>query len=340
MNKRLFLLWLVSSAACAQIPLDASKYQKNSSTKVTQQGNDIVLSWPTTGRETGRLVVNLEAGKPLFRHIQLAKGGRFSEIATDVDPAFVLTVGKRDLISQNGWNIFFDKTNKRPSKAYAVELTKRQASVSTVGTRTVLRIGDVQAASFRGAIEITVYQGSPLFNVAAVMATEIDSTAILYDAGLVGKQPGWNTLSWSDTTNQMQRIPADVTVPNRAQAVKYRTIIGSNAAGSLALFPAPHQYFYPLDEAFNLDFTWYGTGYRSLIPDFGIGIRQDLMGDRRWVPWVNAPPGTQQRLNFFCLLSTESPDRALEAVKQLPTAIRLSRWRVTKPCRVTFTMSS
>ncbi len=316
MNKRLFLLWLVSSAACAQIPLDASKYQKNSSTKVTQQGNDIVLSWPTTGRETGRLVVNLEAGKPLFRHIQLAKGGRFSEIATDVDPAFVLTVGKRDLISQNGWNIFFDKTNKRPSKAYAVELTKRQASVSTVGTRTVLRIGDVQAASFRGAIEITVYQGSPLFNVAAVMATEIDSTAILYDAGLVGKQPGWNTLSWSDTTNQMQRIPADVTVPNRAQAVKYRTIIGSNAAGSLALFPAPHQYFYPLDEAFNLDFTWYGTGYRSLIPDFGIGIRQDLMGDRRWVPWVNAPPGTQQRLNFFCLLSTESPDRALEAVKQ------------------------
>ena len=317
MKKSLFLfLVIVGSTARAQVPVDLSKYQKNSPTTVVRQGNDLVLSWPTTNNETGRLVVSLATGKPLFSHIQLSKSGRFSELATDVDPAFVLTVGKRDLVSQNGWNIFFDKTNKLPSKAYAVELTKKTASVSTVGTRTVLRIGEVRAASFRGAIEITVYQGSELFNVAAVMATEIDSTAILYDAGLVGKKPGWTTLSWSDTNNQMQQIPADLNQPNKAQAVKYRTLIGSNANGSLAVFPAPHQYFYPLDEAYNLDFTWYGTNYRSLIPDFGIGIRQDLMGDRRWVPWVNAPPKTQQRLNFFCLLSTESPARALEAVKK------------------------
>ncbi|MBC3788492.1 hypothetical protein [Spirosoma utsteinense] len=316
MRKGIILLLLTTATAYAQIPIDLSKYPKNSPTTVVKRGNDVVLSWPTTNKETGRLVVNLETGKPLFSHIQLSKGGRFSEIATDVDPAFVLTVGKRDLISQNGWNIFFDKTNKLPSKAYAVALTKRQASVSTVGTRTVLRIGGVQAASFRGAIEITVYQGSPLFNVAAVVATDIDSTAILYDAGLVGKRPGWTTLSWSDTDNRMQQIPTDLKQPNKAQAVKYRAIIGSNANGSLALFPAPHQYFYPLDEAYNLDFTWYGTGYRSLVPDFGIGIRQDLMGDKRWVPWVNAPPGTQQRLNFFCLLSTGSPADALTDVKK------------------------
>jgi len=310
-----FLLLLVSTAH-AQVPVDLSKYTKNSPTTVSQQGNDLILSWPTTGNQTGRLVVNLENGKPLFSHIQLAKGGLFSEIATDMSPAFVLTVGKRDLVSQNGWNIFFDKTNRLPLKAYAVDLTKRQASVSTMGTRTVLRVGEVQAASFKGAIEITVYQGSPLFNVAAVVATQIDSTAILYDAGLVGKKPGWNTLSWADTEDKIRHTPADLTQLNRAQAVKYRTIMGSSPNGTLALFPAPHQYFYPLDEAFNLDFTWYGTKYRSLIPDFGIGIRQDLMGDRRWVPWVNAPPGTQQRLNFFCLLSTDQPENALAEVKR------------------------
>lgn len=316
MNKLLLLLWLIGSTAYAQIRVDLSKYPKNSRTTVVQRGNDLVLSWSATGNQTGRLVVNLATGKPLFSHIQLSKGGRFQEIATDLDPAFVLTVGKRDLISQNGWNIFFDKTNKLPSKAYAVALTKRTAGVNTIGTRTVLRIGDAQAASFRGAVEITVYEGSPLFNVAAVMATQVDSTAILYDAGLVGKQPGWAVLSWSDTDNKMQQISADLKQPNRAQAVKYRTIIGSSANGSLAVFPAPHQYFYPLDEAYNLDFTWYGTNYRSLVPDFGIGIRQDLMGDKRWVPWVNAPPGTQQRLNFFCLLSTDGPAPALEDVKR------------------------
>ena len=306
----------MAATAGAQVPLDLGDYQKNSPTTVVKQGRDVVLSWPTANHQTGRLVVSLAAGRPLFSHVQLSKGGRFSELATEVDPAFVLTVGKRDLVSQNGWNIFFDKTNKLPHQAYAVALTKRTASVKTVGTRTVLRIGDVRAASFRGAIEITVYQGSPLFNVAAVMATDIDSTAILYDAGLVGRQPGWTTLAWADTNNRMQQIPASVQQPNRAQAVKYRTIIGTNANGSVAVFPAPHQYFYPLDEAFNLDFTWYGKNYRSLIPDFGIGIRQDLMGDNRWVPWVNAPPGTQQRLNFFCLLSTDSPANALEEVKK------------------------
>ncbi len=316
MRYSLFILYLLTSTAFAQVPVDLSKYTKNSPTTVSQQGNDLTLSWPTTGKETGRLVVNLENGKPLFSHIQLSKGGQFSEIATDMNPAFVLTVGKRDLVSQNGWNIFFDKTNKLPSKAYAVELTKRQASVSTIGTRTVLRVGEVQAASFKGAIEITVYQGSPLFNVAAVVATQVDSTAILYDAGLVGTKPGWETLSWADVADKMQQIPANLTAPNKAQAVKYRTIMGSGPNGTLALFPAPHQYFYPLDEAFNLDFTWYGTKYRSLIPDFGIGIRQDLMGDRRWVPWVNAPPGTQQRLNFFCLLSTDKPENALAEVKR------------------------
>ncbi len=318
MKTSFLLLLLTCSVAVAQMPVDLSAFQKNGKTTVVQQGNSLTMSWPAAGNQTGRLVVNLENDKPLFSHMQLSKQGKFSEIATDLDPAFVLTVGKRDLISQNGWNIFFDKTNKLPHKALAVVLTKKQASVRTIGTRTVLRVGDVAADSFTGAVEITVYQGSPLVNIAAVMSTKVDSTAILYDAGLVGKKPGFTNLSWAvaGTEGTMQTIPADLTAPNKAQAVKYRTIIASSPAGSLAVFPAPHQYFYPLDEAYNLDFTWYGTGYRKLVPDFGIGIRQDLMGDKRWVPWVNAPPGTQQRLNFFCLLSTGQSAEILAEVKR------------------------
>lgn len=315
-NLLLLLCLLAGSVAHAQMPVDLSSYQKKGGAAITKRGDALEVNWPASGNEKGKLIIDLAAGKPLFTSMQLSQRGIFKEIARALDPAFVLTVGKRDLISQNGWNIFFDKTNKRPSKAYAVTLTKRTASVRTVGARTVIRVGDVSAATFTGAIEITVYNGSPLVNVAAVMATEVDSTAILYDAGLVTKQPVWTTLAWSDTDNKMQSVPVDLKQPNKAQAVKYRTIIGQSATGSLALFPAPHQYFYPLDEAFNLDFTWYGTGYRSLVPDFGIGIRQDLMGDKRWVPWVNAPPKTQQRLNFFCLLSTGSPADALADVKK------------------------
>ncbi len=312
----LVLLLITGSVVRAQIPVDLSGYQRKNGVTVISQGNSLVVSWPTTAKETAKLVIDLAKEKPLFSSIQLSRQGAFKEIARALDPAFVLTVGKRDLVSQNGWNIFFDKTNKLPHTAYAVALTKRSASVHTKGSRTVIRVSDIQAATFTGAIEITVYKGSPLFNVAAVMATEVDSTAILYDAGLVSKLPIWTTISWADTQGKMQSVPADLKQPNKAQGVKYRTIIGAGAMGSLAVFPAPHQYFYPLDEAYNLDFTWYGNNYRSLIPDFGIGIRQDLMGDKRWVPWVNAPPKTQQRLNFFCLLSTDSPAKALEDVKK------------------------
>ncbi|MVM37529.1 hypothetical protein GO730_07740 [Spirosoma sp. HMF3257] len=312
----LILLGLICPGVYAQLPVDLSGYQKKSGTSVVSQGSNLVVSWPAKGNETAKLVLNLDQDKPLFSSIQLSRQGKFTEIARALDPVFVLTIGKRDLISQNGWNIFFDKTNKLPHKSYAVNLTKRTASVKTIGTRTVVRLSEMKAATFNGALELTVYAGSPLINVAAVMATEVDSTAILYDAGLVTKQPVWKTLAWSDTDNQMQSMVADLNQPNKAQAVKYRTIIGATSSGSLAVFPAPHQYFYPLDEAYNLDFTWYGTNYRSLVPAFGIGIRQDLMGDRRWVPWVNAPPKTQQRLNFFCLLSTDTPTRALDEVKQ------------------------
>ncbi|GAB4033786.1 CehA/McbA family metallohydrolase domain-containing protein [Spirosoma jeollabukense] len=310
------LFVIACSVVNAQTPVNLSGFQKNSGVSVTSQSNNLVVNWPAGGKETAKLVINLDKGKPLFNSIQLSRQGKFNEIATSLDPAFVLTVGKRDLISQNGWNIFFDKTNKLPHKVYAVELNKRTASVKTIGSRTVVNVSEVKTPTFAGDLEITVYNGSPLFNVAAVMATDIDSTAILYDAGLVTTQPVWKSIAWSDTDNQMQSVPADLKQPNKAQAVKYRTIIGTNTRGSLAVFPAPHQYFYPLDEAFNLDFTWYGINYRSLIPAFGIGIRQDLMGDKRWVPWVNAPPKTRQRLNFFCLLSTDTPGKALDEVKR------------------------
>lgn len=304
------------SVTVAQTPVNLAGFQKNSGVSVTRQENNLVVNWPAAGKETARLILNLDKGKPLFASIQLSEGGKLKEIAKALDPAFVLTVGKRDLVSQNGWNIFFDKTNKLPHKSYAVELTKRTASVRTIGTRTIVSVSDVKTPTFAGNLEITIYTGSPLFNVAAVMATKIDSTAILYDAGLVTTQPVWNSIAWSDTDNKMQTVPADLKQLNKAQAVKYRTIIGQNSGGSLAVFPAPHQYFYPLDEAYNLDFTWYGTNYRSLVPAYGIGIRQDLMGDKRWVPWVNAPPKTQQRLNFFCLLHTGTPAKALDEVKR------------------------
>jgi hypothetical protein len=51
------------------------------------------------------------------------------------------------------------------------------------------------------------------------------------------------------------------------------------------------------------------------IPGFGVGIRHDLKGDRRWVPWFNAPSGTQQKLGLFWLPSRDRGAKLIERVK-------------------------
>ena len=51
------------------------------------------------------------------------------------------------------------------------------------------------------------------------------------------------------------------------------------------------------------------------IPKFGIGIRQDLKGDDRWVPWFNAPPDTQQELGIFWLPSLDRGNKIFDRVK-------------------------
>lgn len=317
MKKRILFIILISgNVARAQLGVDLSAFNKGSEEKVVLKKQLLQISWPAGSNEHGEMIIDLQNEKPLIRSIKLSSFGKMKEIGANLDPAFLLTVGKRDLVSQNGWNIFFDKTNKLPHKSYLVKLHTRSASVSSAGSRTTIKIGDIQAGSFTGVIEITLYRGSPLFNVAAVMSTAMDSTAILYDAGLLSKAGLWNKVAWTNTQNQPQSIQVNGGDTGRNMAVKYRVIVGEGTAGSLAIFPSPHQYFYPLDEAFNLKFTWYGSGYRNMVSDFGIGIRQDLMGDNRWVPWFNAPPGTKQRLNFFCLLNTGPSAVAMEAVKR------------------------
>ena len=296
----------------AQNLIELSAYNHISETKISVNDSILTVSWPTGKNDFGKILLDLSKDKPLFKSIQL----RNKEVAAGLDPAFILTVGKRDIVSQKGWNIFFDKVPLKPHKSYVVNFDKDSVSVISKGAHTIIRISEVYAAAFNGALEITLYNGSPLFNVAAVMSSDVDSTAILYDAALISKKEIWNKMAWSDTKNQMQYAVAKEDDTARNLEVKYRTVIGQSNKGSLAIFPAPHQYFYPLDQAFNLKFTWYGNNYRKMIPGFGMGIRQKLEGDKGYVPWFNAPPGTEQRLNFFCLISIDKAGTALQEVKK------------------------
>lgn len=297
--------------AVAQVKVDLKDYHKANGAVVTQLGQSLLITWPAGNATKGKVVLDLTPAQPLFKTLSL--GGQ--QISAGIDPAFVLTVGKRDLLSQNGWNIFFDKVPDRPYNSYPLTIKKTAVSVRTEGSRTIARIGPVSAGKFSGNLEVTFYNGSPLFNVAAVISTEAQAKAIVFDAGMMSKTPDWQQISWMNTRDSLQQAAVTTSDTARHLAVKYRAITAAGKQGAMTVFPPPHQYFYPLDEAFNLDFTWYGNQYRHMVNGYGIGIRQELQGDKRFVPWFNAPPGTQQRLNFFCLLSQEQDTAPFTAVK-------------------------
>jgi len=307
---------LLTLTAHAQISVDLKNFNTKNEAVVSRKANILDFTWPAGSGKTAQISFDLQAAKPLFKRITIGEGKAQKLISADLDPAFLVSIGKRDLMSQNGWNIFFDKVPQRPYKTYTAVLKKTSVSVKSTGSRTVVTIGELTADRFKGALEITFYNGSPLFNVAAVLSTGIDATAMVYDAGLINRSGSWKTISWTDIGDQQQKTNAVQTDTAINLAVKYRTIAASGTEGTLALFPAPHQYFYPLDEAFNLKFAWYGNQYRKMLDGYGIGIRQDLQGDKRFVPWFNAPPGTRQRLNFFCLLAETGGQDAFAEVKK------------------------
>ncbi|MET4082579.1 hypothetical protein ABIB40_002539 [Pedobacter sp. UYP30] len=314
----LMLLLAATLGLKAQPRLNLKNFNSSTGVSAKVNGNYLELTWPVGNKEFGKMLLDTRNNYPLFKSIQMGPKNKAVEIAKNLSPAFILSIGKRTLDPKSGgWDVFFDRVPTKPHQSYRVILEKQNAAtIKTIGQHTVISLGALKAANFKGHLEITLYNGSPLFNIAGVVATQADSTAILYDAGLVSKTQPWSNIAWSDVNKQMQEVKAVQADESKNLKVKYRTVIGQTANGSLAVFPAPHQYFYPLDEAFNLNFTWYGSNYRNMIPEFGIGIRQELEGDKRFVPWFNAPPKTQQRLNFFCLLSKDNPEHALQAVKK------------------------
>ncbi len=82
--------------------------------------------------------------------------------------------------------------------------------------------------------------------------------------GLTTKKPS-ETVSYSETTKNIRQVKTSEKDTSVNVPVKYRSIIGSIDQGSLSIFPPPHQYFYSLDEAFNLKSVWYegyGRGFR------------------------------------------------------------------------------
>src|SRR5262249_14690295 len=255
--------------------------------------------------------------EPLIEELGIARtaDGAASPLLRKVNPVTFLTVGVRDL-SKQGWNAFFDNPPQRPHETFPVVLERKSVHAQSQGRRSTVKIAGLSAGPFHGDLRFSVFPGCRLVHSEAVVSTDKDACAILYDAGLAGSEPDWKTVAWIDTHDELQRVQATSQKTATPVAARHRTIVAEGERGSVALLPPPHQYLYPLDFAVNVKFSGHGRGFHHQGEDWGFVIRQPPEGDKRFVPWVNAPPGTQQHLSVFYLLSLGKAPAALEQVRQ------------------------
>jgi hypothetical protein len=321
-TRRLLFVCITAFVSWGASPAPAAE----SGIKVAQEGSVVRVTWPVSETETGAAVFSMDEEKPLIESLGIAtKGGAVKIISAGLNPVTLLTVGERDLNKPGGWVAFFDDPPLRPHDTFLAKLGQRRLKVTNEGMRMTVSVADVSAASFHGDLRFTFYRNSPLIHAESVVTTYEDGRAIIYDTGLTSAAPDWQWLAWNDTTGNLQRTKFDPKTAGTPLAVAGRTIVAEGGSGSIAVFPAPHQFFYPLDEAYNLKFVWHGKNYADLAGDCGFGIRQSATGDKRHVPWFNAPPGTEQHLGVFYLLTTGDAQKALDAVAKYTRGDRFKR---------------
>lgn len=73
------LLILISCLSVkAQVPVNLSGLHKKNGVKAEVKNALLSISWPVEGSERGKIVLDLEKDKPLFKSIQLSRSGAFN----------------------------------------------------------------------------------------------------------------------------------------------------------------------------------------------------------------------------------------------------------------------
>jgi hypothetical protein len=305
-------IFVPALAAAQTITLDTNELRPGA-VAVTAADGAVTVAWADEASRPWRATFSLDPSRPLITSI--AAGG--AAVVTEARPFYRGETGRR----RGGWNAFFDDPTSHPEGTRHVHGTfaLRGAKARSVGDRVELIFDGMRMGSFEGTLSYTFYPGSRLIQQEAVLTTSDPDVAYYYDAGLdmsapADRTPGNNMrseIAYYDTTGTLRKVFSNGLQAEREPVkVRHRTLAARTAGGSVAVFPAPHQYFFPRDFSSNLAYVW----HRSWRGRVGIGVRQ--LRDENWqyYPWVNAPPGRAQRMSVFFLVSDGAPESALAHV--------------------------
>jgi hypothetical protein len=310
------------SVLAAPVPVDLSGYRTDCGVGVSPlDGGRLKIEWPMGDGDSGRLVLDTTPGAALVESLSVVAdspgtGPDARPVLERVEPVYFVTVGTRSAPpgrppGMSVFNVFFDSPAQRPHQTYRAKLDVSRVRVTSEGCRASVILDGLTAGPFAGSLHLTVYPSGRLVHIEAVVGTNEERRAFLYDAGLATDSPSWTRFAWRDTEGRIRRADLDPKAADQPVAVRHRILVAESPAGSVACFPPPHQFFFARDLTDNLRNVWFGRGHRSLDDRFGFGVRQPETGGGSYVPWYNAPPGTDQRLGVFYLLTRGGASDAL-----------------------------
>ena len=319
------LLLIPWQTPTVSVPFDLTGVRPGPISVVRSEAS-VTVAWPDETGRIWRATFSLDPAQPLVTSI----GPDGEAVVRAARPFYQGETGKR----RGGWNAFFDDPTSHPDGTRHVQsnFKLRAATARSVGQRVEILFDGLRMGSFDGGLAYTFYPGSRLIQQEAVLTTYDADVAYYYDAGLdmaavSDRQPGNNMrteAAYYDTGGALRRIMLNGLRAERVPVqVRYRTLALKTAGGSVAVFPAPHQYFFPRDFTSNLGFVW----HRAWRGRAALGIRQ--LRDENWqfYPWVNAPPGRPQRMSVFFVLSADGPETALAHVLRYTNGGSLSSAR-------------
>ena len=356
----------------APLLCDLSKYTPQSGLVASSDENLLTLTWQGAGGSELRMQLTLEDQAPVVQQLALRLDqGDWQVLGESLKPEFTVTSGRRriseqqlnplrklgveltpELLEREKWYVFWDspltipgldKTNPDlPRKANEVTRTTahfkvQRCWVETNGSRLEASFDGLTMGSFSGRIRFTVYRGTNLIRQEAIASTEEPSVAYKYSGGLKGfVTKSSPRVVWKDTSGEWQKYEFGGALNSGPVALRARNrlaIVAANA-GSLAVFPPPHKFFWAREVEINLGYVWYRKDDKG---SFSVGVRhgdrEEMfrpygVSDRLWEQRVrqsrrfaqgnfalyNAPPGTEQRMAVYFYLSPSQPQETREAV--------------------------
>ena len=310
--------------------------------KVSRDDTQLTVVWPVdaAGRQ-GTVKLALDSSANLIRSVLLPSDAGEVAVFENSSPEFQLFVGQRRK-NPNGNHTFFDKVDQREHVEIPLKLQIDAVKIVSSSNRASVQIQSLRGNGFTGELRFTFFAGTSLIHIEAIVSTEQPDRAVLFRGGLSTKAEHVRSIVYHRAGGLPQTIRPSLLVPFRPWKLhtigkgqgfgqpdfdpertpligrpedgilqaRYRAVALEAQSGSLAVFPAPHKFLYPLDFADNVgfNFAWKRLGRVE------VGVRQPPLGDGRFRPWVDCPPGSRQHFDLFLLAAPVPAKELLEEV--------------------------